>query len=154
MGNPNPPGFSNWNPPFEYRRKKFLQFCPDAVYFNIMVWMEQSKSLAIFNYATIEREIKVGLTLHYLVGHIIFWADPVYYPPYRTAKEATQGYDLQDKMVDAYTHDEFVEDDVEHTRAGRDRRDHQVTAFLSKLRGRIRKDFSEWNKIKPNVSSR
>jgi hypothetical protein len=144
----------DYNPPFDHRRVNFLRGCPSDIYLHAMAWLGRHGSFQLVTYLDINNEINVGRVLHYICGHLIFWVDPAWRPPYKTSAEAVQTfYDYEDLIRNKYLGKPKYGDDEAANEAIDEGRVNHVNEYMVSLRKRVRKDYYEWNKIKQNVSA-
>lgn len=141
-----------YNPPFTYRRVDFLRGCPPNLYLQAMRFLGRYGKLCLVSYEGINDEINVGRILHYVCGHVVFWADPNWKPPYKTSSEATQSfYDYTDVIRNVYLPEAEWTGDRDRDDAKERKRHDKVEAFMDSVRRRIRKDYPLWYAIKQNV---
>jgi hypothetical protein len=131
----------------------FLRGCPNKNYLDAMIWLGRHPSHYLTTYQNIADEINIGLILHFVCGHIVFWVDPSYQPPYKTSTAAsTTFYEWEDlirvKYVDTPQYTDNPDDDL----ALDEEREIVVVDFMIVIRKFITKKYDAWNRIPKNVS--
>jgi hypothetical protein len=117
-----------------------------------MVWLGRHPNHPLIQYQQINDEINVGRIVHYICGHIVFWFDPEWRPPYKTSAQAVQKFwDYEDIIRDKLIPEpEYTDDDLKNDQLDWDRLQ-KAEQFMVVLRTTVRKKFHEWNRIKQNV---
>ncbi len=116
-----------------------------------MLWLYRCHKTPLITYTHIQDEIAVGRIVHYLCGHIVFWADPLYQPPHQASNEARNPVDYEDLIRNKYTpRPVYTSSDEDNNTLDRDRAQ-RARHFLVGLRKWVRARFGGWNKIKQNV---
>ncbi|KAF7502357.1 hypothetical protein GJ744_005998 [Endocarpon pusillum] len=129
----------------------FSEGCPPAMYLAAMVWLYRYPDRPLMGYNDVPNEINLGRILHYLCGYIVFWADPLWRPPYKTSNEVTTSfYEYEDIIRNVwldpptYTNDREKDDQIDKDRVD------TVEKFMTAWRKRVRSTYYEWDKFKQN----
>ncbi len=88
-----------------------------------MIWLSRNPDLPLVTYRDIVNEIHMGRIMHLLGGHLIYWVDPSWQPPYKTSSEAIHGfYEYEDMIRNeylgpaAYTDNKAQDDKIDEER--------------------------------------
>lgn len=141
------------NPPFEFRRPDFLNAANNSVYLKICEWLVLHYNSPIYNYTTVYKEIRVSSFLHYILGHVVFWANPERDEPYRTSQTYKSGYDMQMELAEAWEPVVPDEGDPAGTEKKMERRDKKVEKFVLQLKDLVRKSITPWTLMKIEVGT-
>lgn len=90
------------NPAFHFKRPGFLKHANNTFYMKIYEWLVTYHNHPVYSYTTVYKEVRVSVFLYYILGHVVFWANPERAEPYRTSLTFKAGYDMQIELAEAW----------------------------------------------------